>query len=262
LRRGLQRTPVDSMVGKGLVVTAIVQARMASTRLPGKVLRVLGDMTVLGHVVRRLCACPSLTQVVVATTREKVDDAVCREAASVGALVTRGSEGDVLGRYVQALDEHGGDIGVRITSDCPFIDPALIDRGIRRLLASDPPPDYLSNTLLRTYPRGYDFEVFLGEALRIAEREAVTPGEREHVTSFIYRRPDRFRLESFERPDPRASADWRVTLDTPEDWDVIRALFDRLAPESPLFGLDDLEGLVVRDPALLAANRQVRQKPH
>jgi len=244
------------------VVTAVVQARMTSARLPGKVLRLLGGTTVLGHVVRRLRACPSLTQVVVATTRKEVDDAICREAASVGALVTRGSEHDVLGRFVQALDEHGGDIGVRITSDCPFIDPALIDRGVRRLLTSDPPPDYLSNTLLRTYPRGYDFEVFLVKALRKAAREAVMAGEREHVTSFIYRHPDRFRLESLERPDPLASAEWRVTLDTPEDWDVIRALFDRLAPANPLFGLDDVERLVAREPALLAANRRVRQKPH
>lgn len=235
---------------------------MASTRLPGKVLRVLGDTTVLGHVVRRLQACPSLMQVVVATTRQEVDDAVCHEAASIGALVTRGSEDDVLGRFVQALDEHGGDIGVRITSDCPFIDPALIDSGVRRLLAGDPLPDYLSNTLVRTYPRGYDFEVFLAEALRKAGREAVTAGEREHVTSFIYRRPDRFRLESLERPDPRTTSAWRVTLDTSEDWDVIRALFDRLAAESPLFGLDEVERLVAREPALLAANQRVRQKPH
>jgi spore coat polysaccharide biosynthesis protein SpsF len=235
---------------------------MNSTRLPGKVLRMLGDTTVLGHVVRRLFACSSLTRVVVATTREAADDAVCHEATSLGALVTRGSEDDVLGRFVQALDEHGGDIGVRITSDCPLIDPALIDRGVRRLLASDPPPDYLSNTLLRTYPRGYDFEVFLVEALRKAAREALTAGEREHVTSFLYRHPDRFRLESLERPDPRATAEWRVTLDTPEDWDVIRALFDRLAPVNQLFGLDEVERLVAREPALLAANRHVRQKPH
>ncbi len=235
---------------------------MNSTRLPGKVLRMLGDTTVLGHVVRRLLACSTLTRVVVATTREEVDDAVCREAASIGALVTRGSEDDVLGRFVQALEEHGGDVGVRITSDCPFIDPALIDRGIRQFLASDPPPDYLSNTLLRTYPRGYDFEVFLAEALRKAARETVTPAEREHVTSFLYRHPARFRLESLERPDPGSSAEWRVTLDTPEDWDVIRALFDRLAPTNQLFGLDELERLVTREPALLAANRDVRQKPH
>jgi spore coat polysaccharide biosynthesis protein SpsF len=235
---------------------------MNSTRLPGKVLRRLGETTVLGHVVRRLLACSSLTQVVVATTRAAADDAICREADSLGALVTRGSENNVLGRFVQALDEHGGDVGVRITSDCPLIDPALIDRGVRRLLASDPPPDYLSNTLRRTYPRGYDFEVFLVAALRRAAREALTAGEREHVTSFLYRHPDRFRLESLERPDPRASAEWRVTLDTPEDWDVIRALFDRLAPKNPLFGLDEVERLVAREPALLAANRHVRQKPH
>lgn len=235
---------------------------MNSTRLPGKVLRVLGDTTVLGHVVRRLLACSSLTRVVVATTRDPADDGVCGEAATAGALVTRGSEDDVLGRYVQALDEHGGDVGVRVTSDCPFIDPTLVDQGVRRLLAGDPPPDYLSNTLRRTYPRGYDFEVFRAAALRTAALEARTAGEREHVTPFLYRHPDRFRLESLERPDPHATAEWRVTLDTPEDWDVIRALFDRLDRVNPLFGLDEVERLVAREPALLAANRAVRQKPH
>jgi spore coat polysaccharide biosynthesis protein SpsF len=235
---------------------------MNSTRLPGKVLRVLGDTTVLGHVVRRLLACSSLTRVVVATTRDPADDAVSREAATAGALVTRGSEDDVLERYVQALDEHGGDVGVRVTSDCPFIDPALVDQGVRRLLAGDPPPDYLSNTLRRTYPRGYDFEVFRAAALRTAALEAGTAGEREHVTPFLYRHPDRFRLESLERPDPHATAEWRVTLDTPEDWDVIRALFDRLDRVNPLFGLNEVERLVAREPALLAANRAVRQKPH
>jgi spore coat polysaccharide biosynthesis protein SpsF len=235
---------------------------MSSTRLPGKVLRVLGDTTVLGHVVRRLQACPSLARVVIATTLGEADDAVCREAHRAGALVTRGSEDDVLGRYVQALEEHGGDIGVRVTSDCPLIDPALVDRGVRRLLASDPAADYLSNTLRRTYPRGYDFEVFRVEALREASRAALTAGEREHVTPFLYRHPDRFRLESLERPDPRGSAGWRITLDTAEDWEVIRALFDRLAPVDPLFGLDEVERLVEREPALLEANRQVRQKPH
>ncbi len=243
-------------------VTAVVQARMSSTRLPGKVLRPIGDTTVLGHVVRRLQACTSLTRTVVATTVEAADDAVAREARSLGALVTRGDEDDVLGRYLQAFDEHGGDVGVRVTSDCPLLDPRLVDQGVRRFLAGDPPPDYLSNTLRRTYPRGYDIEVFLVEALQIAGREATGEGEREHVTPFLYRHPDRFRLDSLERPDPRGSAEWRLTLDTPEDWDVIRAVFDRLAPANRLFGLDDVERLVVREPELLAPNRDIRQKPH
>jgi spore coat polysaccharide biosynthesis protein SpsF len=130
------------------------------------------------------------------------------------------------------------------------------------LLAGDPRPDYLSNTLRRTYPRGYDFEVFLVEALRAAGREAGEQGEREHVTPFLYRHPDRFRLESLERPDPPGSAEWRLTLDTPEDWDVIRAVFDRLAPVDPLFGLDQVERLLAREPKLLAPNRDIRQKPH
>jgi spore coat polysaccharide biosynthesis protein SpsF len=243
-------------------VTAVVQARMGSTRLPGKVLRTLGDTTVLGHVLRRLQACASLTRIVVATTRDAVDDAVCREAAAHRILVTRGSEADVLGRFAQAFDEHGGDVGVRVTSDCPLVDPELVDRGVRRFIAGDPPPDYLSNSLRRTYPRGYDFEVFAVGALRAAAREAATESEREHVTPFLYRHPDRFRLESFERSDPRATAEWRLTLDTPEDWDVIRAVFDRLGPVNPLFGLYDVERLVAREPGILAANHGVRQKPH
>jgi spore coat polysaccharide biosynthesis protein SpsF len=243
-------------------VTAVVQARMSSTRLPGKVLRPLGDSTVLGQVIRRLQACASLSRIVVATTIEAADDAVVRESRSLGALVTRGDQDDVLGRYLQAFDEHGGDVGVRVTSDCPFLDPGVVDRAVRRLLAADPRPHYLSNTLHRTFPRGYDVEIFLVEALRIAGREAVQPGEREHVTPFLYRNPDRFRLESLERPDPRGSAEWRLTLDTPEDWDVIRAVFDRLAPADPLFGLDQVERLVAREPELLAANRGIRQKPH
>jgi spore coat polysaccharide biosynthesis protein SpsF len=243
-------------------VTAVVQARMGSTRLPGKVLRPLGDTTVLGQVVRRLQACTTLARIVVATTVEPADDAIAGEAHSLGALVTRGDEHDVLARYLLALDQHGGNVGVRITSDCPLIDPDLVDRGVLRFLGGDPPPDYLSNTLRRTYPRGYDIEVFRVEALRTAGREATGESEREHVTPFLYRHPDRFRLESVERADPRGSAEWRLTLDTPEDWDVIRAVFDRLVPTNRLFGLEDVERLLAREPKLLTPNRGIRQKPH
>jgi spore coat polysaccharide biosynthesis protein SpsF len=243
-------------------VTAVVQARMRSTRLSGKVLRPLGDTTVLGQVVRRLQACTTLARIVVATTVEPGDDAIAGEGRRLGALVTRGDERDVLGRYLLAFDQHDGDVGVRITSDCPLIDPDLVDRCVQRFLRGNPPPDYLSNTLRRTYPRGYDIEVFRVEALRTAGREATGESEREHVTPFLYRHPDRFRLESVERADPHGSAAWRLTLDTPEDWDVIRAVFDRLAPANRLFGLEDVERLLAREPELLTPNRGIRQKPH
>jgi spore coat polysaccharide biosynthesis protein SpsF len=235
---------------------------MGSSRLPGKVLLTLCGVTVLGHVLRRLRACASLSRVVVATTRDEADDPVAEEARREGALVTRGSEHDVLGRFVQAFDEHGGEVGVRITSDCPCLDPRLVEEGVRRLLDGRPSADYLSNTLRRTYPRGYDFEVFQAAALRTAAREARAASEREHVTPFLYRHPERFSVASMERPDPLGSAEWRLTLDTPEDRDVIRALFDRLAPGDPLFGLEEVERLVTREPALLAPNRHVRQTPH
>jgi len=243
-----------------MIVTAVIQARMGSTRLPGKVMRQLGRNTVLGHVLERLLASELVDRHVVATSWSPTDDIVGEEARRCGARVTRGPEDDVLGRYILAFDEHGGDIGVRITADCPLIDVGLLDQGVHRFAEADPPLDYLSNTVKRSFPRGYDFEVFSVRALRCAADLASDPADREHVTRYLYRHPEQFRIGTFSRDDPNNSAAWRLTLDTPDDWRVIEEIMLALDMPSLRFGLQEVERYVGEHPDVLTWNAHVTQK--
>lgn len=241
-------------------VTGVVQARMGSTRLPGKVLKRLGGRSVLGHVVERLRQAGVADRIVVATTTAPGDDPVVAEAKALGALVTRGSESDVLERFVQAFDEHGGAVGVRVTADCPVLDPAIVALAVESFRRRRPSVTYLSNTLDRTYPRGLDVEVFAVSALREAAAEAREPAEREHVTPFLYRRPGRYGVEQLTRADPAGTASWRLTLDTAEDWALLEEVFAALEGPHPRFGLPDIESLMAQRPHLLDINRHIAQK--
>jgi spore coat polysaccharide biosynthesis protein SpsF len=200
---------------------------MGSSRLPGKVLADLGGEPVLAFLLRRLRRAP-VDAVVLATSDSALDDPVAALGADCGVPVVRGSELDVLARYVDALDAHPADDVIRITADCPLADPALISRALdvhRRSGA-----DYTSNTLVRTYPDGLDVEVVRASALRVADAEAEAAEEREHVTPFLYRRPERFELASFTHSD--FLADHRWTLDTPADLAFLRGLVETLADPS------------------------------
>lgn len=240
-------------------VLAVIQARMGSTRLPGKVLlRVAGD-TVLGHVVRRVRNARGVDRTVVATTTLPEDDTLVSIAEAHGAEVVRGPADDVLARYAMAFSSHGGEVGVRVTADCPCLDPQLLSDGLEQFVSAEPQPDYLSNTLERSFPRGYDFEVFRVEALLIAAAEAQDTYSREHVTPFLYRHPERFRLMTFRREDPANTAGWRLTLDTPEDWRVLEHLFRCLSPQNPLFGLTDVEDYLRSAPEILQWNQGISQ---
>ena len=240
-------------------VNAVIQARMGSTRLPGKVLRTLGDRTVLAHVIGRVQAAKQVDRIVVATTTKAEDDPIVAEAGRLGVLTTRGPDRNVLGRYVMAFDEHGGDTGVRLTADCPFLDPAIVDAVVRQFVALQP-LDYLSNTVVRSFPRGLDVEVFRVEALHIADAQASEPVDREHVTPFLYRHPERFRVAHYTRPDPRRSGKWRLTLDTLEDWELLTAVWKALRTENPLFGVSAIERLLRDRPELLLINEDVQQR--
>lgn len=246
----------------GPTVVAVIQARMGSTRLPGKVLLQAGGASVLEHVVRRVRAVPRVDRVVVATSDLPQDDPIAAAAVRYGALVTRGSQDDVLARFARAFREHGGDVGIRVTSDCPLLDPRLIGDAVARFVAAAPPLDYLSNTVVRSYPRGYDFEIFGVPSLLAADSEATDASSREHVTPFLYRNPDRFRCGAVERVDAVGSADWRLTLDTEDDWRVLRHILEALAPADPLFGLDVVERFVGAHPDIVAWNRHIEQKAH
>ncbi len=234
---------------------AIVQARMGSTRLPGKVLKDIGGCSALTRVVRRARRARLLDAVVVATTVEIADEIIMDECARLQVAAFRGSELDVLDRYVQAARAFEAEAVVRITSDCPLIDPEVIDLTVRAF--REQAPDYASIGLKRTFPRGLDTEVMTIAALERAGREAREPYQRVHVTPYLYQHPELFRL--LEVTGPHDYGHYRWTLDTPADLDFIRAVYARLH-NTDEFGWRDVLRVLEREPELIEINRHVTQK--
>ena len=236
-------------------INAVIQARAGSTRLPGKVLEDLGGRPVLEWVVRAAQAATRVDEVIVATSTVAGDDAVADLATSLGVPVVRGSEDDVLSRFVAALDAHPADAVVRLTADCPLLDPTLID-AVAGAWAAAPVHDYVSTVLVRCLPRGLDVELVSAQALRAVDRMA-TGHDRVHVTSALYADPTAYRLLGLCVTP--AADDLRVTLDTPEDLVLLRALVAVL-PDAPPPWRDVVATLRAR-PDLVAINAGVRQKP-
>ncbi len=236
-------------------IVAIIQARMGSSRLPRKVLMDLGGATVLDRVLNRLGRSELIHELLVATTVEPADDAIVEHCKRTGRKVFRGSEQDVLDRYYHAAKYIDADVAVRITSDCPVIDPDVTDATIRGFF--DQHADYASNALVRTYPRGLDTEVMTVRALERAWRESTKPYQREHVTPYIYENPSQFKLHGIENDVDCSQHRW--TLDTPEDLQLLRAIYERFG------GCDDFSWrqvleVVQDDPSLANINRHVVQK--
>lgn len=236
-------------------VVAIVQARMGSTRLPGKVLKDIEGETMLARVAQRLRRAELINELLVATTDGRADDAIVAECRRCSVPVSRGDEKDVLDRYFRAAQLAKADVVVRITSDCPLIDPEITDKTIAAFLAEK--PDYAANTLVRTYPRGLDTEVMTFDALGRAWREARKPYERTHVTPYIYEHSSEFKLLSVTEENDYSSHRW--TVDTPEDLEFVRAIYARLK-ENAMFQWRDVLALIDREPQLVELNRLVTQK--
>lgn len=220
-----------------MTVTCVVQARTGSTRLPGKVLAELCGRPMLAFLLERLVSL-HVDHLVVATSDLVQDDPVADAARRRGVDVVRGSESDVLDRFLRALDAYPADVVVRLTADCPLSDPAIIEAAIDLRAATG--ADYASNSLLRTFPVGLDVEVVSTDALREAAAEATDAAEREHVMPFIYRRPERYRLAALRTPALAATQRW--TVDTPADLERVRSIVARL--RNPL-SADWLEMLAV-----------------
>lgn len=241
-------------------VVAIIQARTGSTRLPGKVLKDLFGKSVLEHVIERVASASCVNTICVATTSAPSDDPIVEIASSCGVSSYRGSEQDVLGRYLGAAKTEKADIVVRITSDCPLIDPDLLDQLVATFLTPrERPLDYLSNTLQRTYPRGLDAEVFTFRALEQANNEAARPYEREHVTPYIHQRPDRFQLLGLTGEADLSHHRW--TLDTPEDFEFIHAVYAKLYTTGSMFKTQDILNLIAERPEIAQINAHIEQKP-
>jgi len=238
-------------------IIAIIQARMGSSRLPGKVLAEIQGKEMIAWVVERARLARLLDAVVVATTVDTHDDAVAGLCETRGYPCVRGRATDVLYRYVQAAEMYRADIVVRLTGDCPLIDPGIIDTTIRAFLDSDPPAIYASNRIVRTFPIGLDVEVMSLEALKMANQEAKEPYHREHVTPFFYEDIDRFPIVSVEADDGYGHYRW--TVDTTEDLRFVREIFSRVE-DMNAFTWKDVLAILEAEPDLMDINRNVRQR--
>lgn len=239
-------------------VVCITQARMTSTRLPGKVLMEAAGKPLLAHHLDRLGACRAIDRLVVATTTNATDDPIAAFCAARGVAVARGSEDDVLGRFAQAAQAAGAGVVVRATSDCPLIDPGVVAGQIGMWLALGDPRACVTIDV-QGLPRGIGVEVFSHAALREAAAQA-GPDEREHVTTYFYRRPERFRTVVWTTgPDERREPS-RWCVDEPADLELVRVMLETLRRERPDFGWRDVVDLTRRHPEWAAINRHVRQK--
>lgn len=236
-------------------VGVVTQARMTSTRLPGKVLLTAAGRSFLDHHLDRLLAAG--LDVYVATTSNEADDPIVERAHDRGLSVHRGSEDDVLSRFTGTIEEFSLDTVVRVTSDCPLIDGALVARAVESFLAEDDPWLYLSNGLTRTWPRGMDLEVFSAQALLDADAAATDPVHREHVTPYLYTNGSgRMTLRNLARPED-ASA-YRLTLDTRDDQRLLTTLLEEY--DAARLDADALVALLDAHPELAAINAHVEQK--
>lgn len=238
---------------------AIVATRMTSSRLPGKVLMDLAGAPALVRLIERLKRSKYLSEIVIATTTNDNDDIVVETAKSQRVKYYRGSEEDVLLRTVEAAEATDTDFIVQITSDCPLMDNETIDRVIERML-EHPYVDYATNQLVRTYPLGFSVEVFRTEDLRQVEQAIHDPAVREHVSLYFYEHPERYHLSNVEAPHFLRHPEYRLTLDTEEDYNLIRNIYGALYPVKPTFDLYDITRYLQQNPQLLSINQHIRQK--
>lgn len=245
----------------GIMKTVIiVQARMTSTRLPGKVLKPVLGKSLLEYQIERLKRVTLADSIVIATTTNDTDQPIVELCDRLSVPYIRGSEEDVLARYYEAAIAHQADVVVRITSDCPLIDPAIIDQVIQTYLENFAVFDYVTNALQRTYPRGMDTEVFSFKALREAYQESTAQADREHVTPFINRRPERYRFGHVCDRQDNSSHRW--TVDTPEDFELIRRILEAVYPKNPRFSMQDCLRVVEQQPGWSQLNAHIEQKQY
>jgi len=238
---------------------AIIEVRMTSTRLPGKVLRRVVGKPLLELLIERLRQAVTLDTIVVATTTNATDDVIAELAERIGVGCYRGSEDDVLDRVLEAARSVSASTIVEVTGDCPLMDPQVVDRVVRTLYERG--CDYASNILERTFPRGLDVQAFKTSVLERVAELTQDPVDHEHVSLYIYEHPELFSLASVVSGLPARHADLRLTVDTVDDLSVISAVFEELYPRNPSFGLRDIVDMADRRPDVLAQNASVSQKP-
>jgi len=240
-------------------VVAIIQARMGSIRLPGKVMMEIVGKPMLWHIINRVQHSKLLDEIVVATSTRKENEIIAMLAKECGIGVFLGSDSDVLDRYYRCALESDAATVVRITADDPFKDPMVVDLVVQTYLDHMGNVDYVSNTIKPTYPEGLDVEVFSYSALKSAWSNAKDAVDREHVTSYLWRNPHRFRLLNVENGLGDLS-NLRWTVDTPEDMAFARAVYERLIKEKEVFLMEDILSLLRKSPEIAKINKNVKQR--
>lgn len=239
-------------------ITAVIEARMTSKRLPGKVLKPILGEPALARLVERLKRSTYIHQIVVATTVNDTDQPIVDTCRRLGIDFFRGSEEDVLGRVVAAARSVEADLIVEVTGDCPLMDPFIVDQAIDLYLAKE--CDYVSNILERSFPRGIVVQVFSRSLIEEVEKLTQDPEDREHVTLYIYTHPERYQLANLKAPADQTRPLLALTLDTPEDYELISKIYENLYPQKKDFSLRDIFLLLDEQPRLAEINQHVVRK--
>ena len=235
-----------------------IEARMRSSRLPGKVLMPIMGVPMLALMIERLKNARMIDGIVVATTDNGTEDLIAKLAGEMGVGCFRGSEDDVLLRVLKAAQHYEADVIVETTGDCPLNDPAIVDKVVADYRIGG--ADFVSNTLDYTTPIGTDVRVFSTESLAEIERVSQDPADREHVSLHYWEHPEKYRLRNVRTEIPPEVKDLRLTVDTPEDFRLISRVFEELYPINPAFSLWDIVELFERKPELAKINQNIQQK--
>ncbi|KTD24315.1 putative glycosyltransferase [Legionella lansingensis] len=240
-------------------IVASIEARMGSSRLPGKVLMEIGGVPALTRLLRRLRNCQTIDDIVLATTTMPADDELVHWAKSNDVAVFRGSEEDVLSRVVGAHQMMGSEIIIEVTGDCPLLDPDVIDLGVETFFAND--CHVVTNARVPSYPQGADVQVFRLSDLAVVAESINDPAVREHVSLYFYENPEKYRVTHLIAPRGWKDENQRLQLDYPEDLAFIRAVYSRLEPRyGDTFGIHEIIELLKQEPELRAINAHCLEK--
>jgi len=232
-------------------VIAIIQARMGSNRLPGKVMLDISGKPMLWHVINRVKHAKNIDNIVVATTNLTEDEQIIQLTDAIGVYHCAGSENDVLDRYYQAALKYGGDVIVRVTADCPLIDPDIIDNAIEFFLTHE--YDFIGNTIKPTFPDGLDTWIFSFDALKLAWEQASLASDREHVTTYIINNPNLFKIKNYKNSADLSKMRW--TVDEDPDLEFVRKVYKNLYIENDnIFKMEDILELIKKKPELSKLN--------
>jgi spore coat polysaccharide biosynthesis protein SpsF len=239
-------------------VVCIIQARMGSERLPGKVIKELCGIPMIEHIVKRLKTAGTIDKIIVATSTNTENDILAQKIQNTDAVLFRGNEEDVLRRYVDAVEAIGGDYIIRVTGDCPLVSAEVIDELAEKFVSSN--VDYMRVDVPDTFARGFDAEIFTKEALMKANQLAHKEMYREHVTLYMYRHPEIFSVSKLVAKEEWKRPHYRLCVDTPEDFEVVSNIYNNLYEEGTCFTIDEIIRYLDAHPEVASINQDIVQK--